>query len=248
MDTLIEATRQVENNHFWFRGFRSFLYPFLLEAVGKQPLRILDCGCGTGFNLTILEQFGEAYGLDITFSGLLHAKNKNNKRLTQATTARVPFRDCTFDLVTSFDVLYCLDNETEQLTLQEMFRLLRPNGSAIIHVPALSLLQGDHSVFVREVRRYSRSTLRSALEHAGFQVQRMTYTNATLFLPMLVVRLFQRLRGLRPSEHAKSDFCQPYKPVNLLLTKLLALEASMMKWTNLPFGTSLLCLAKKPHS
>ena len=220
----------------------------MLEAVGKQPLRILDCGCGTGFNLTILEQFGEAYGLDITFSGLLHAKNKNNKRLTQATTARVPFRDCTFDLVTSFDVLYCLDDEAEVLALNEMFRLLRPNGSAIIHVPAMHFLRGNHSVFVHEVRRYSRSQLTRSLEHAGFQINRMTYTNATLFLPILAVRLFQQLRGLRSTENAKSDFSHPYKPVNVLLTKILALEAFMVNWTNLPFGTSLLCLATKPHS
>lgn len=248
MDTLIEATQQVEQHHFWFRGFRHFLRPFLIQASQNKPLRILDCGCGTGLNLNLLKQFGKVYGLDLTLSGLLHAKRGNNGHLTQATTAHLPFRDCTFDLVTSFDVLYCLDDETEQLTLREMFRLLRPNGSAIIHVPAVPLLRGDHSVFAHELRRYSRRTLRHSLEHAGFHIQRMTYTNATLFLPMLSVRLFQRLRGFKSPEHAKSDFIQPYKPVNLLLTKLLALEASMMKWTNLPFGTSLLCLAKKSHS
>ena len=248
MDTLIEATQQVEQHHFWFRGFRRFLKPFLIQASRNKPLRILDCGCGTGFNLHLLKQFGDAYGLDISLSGLLYAKGRNNRYLTQATTAHLPFRDRTFDLVTSFDVLYCLDDETEQLALREMFRLLRPNGSAIIHVPAMDFLRGNHSVFVHEVRRYSRSQLTRSLEHAGFQISRMTYTNATLFLPILIVRLFQQLRGLQSSENAKSDFSLPYKPVNLLLTQLLALEASMMKWTNLPFGTSLLCLAKKPHS
>jgi ubiquinone/menaquinone biosynthesis C-methylase UbiE len=248
VDTLIEATRQVEQDHFWFQGFRRFLQPFLLKASQNRPLRILDCGCGTGLNLTVLEQFGETYGLDITFSGLLHAKNSNQKRLTQATAASLPFLDRTFDLVTSFDVLYCLDDEAEGLALNEMFRLLRPNGSVIIHVPAMHFLRGNHSVFVHEVRRYSRSQLTRSLEHAGFQISRMTYTNATLFLPILVVRLFQQLRGLRSAENATSDFSHPYKPVNVLLTKILALEAFMVNWTNLPFGTSLLCLATKPHS
>ena len=248
MDTLIEATRRVEQDHFWFQGFRRFLQPFLLKASQNQPLRILDCGCGTGLNLTVLQEFGETYGLDITFSGLLHAQNSNQKRLTQATAASLPFLDRTFDLVTSFDVLYCLDDEAEALALAEMFRLLRPNGSAIIHVPAMHFLRGNHSVFVHEVRRYSRSQLTRSLEETGFQIRRMTYTNATLFLPILVVRLFQQLRGLRSTEDAKSDFRQPPKLVNALLTKILALEASMMHWTNLPFGTSLLCLATKPQS
>ena len=248
MDTLIKATHQVEKHHFWFRGFRRFLRPFLIQASQNKRLRILDCGCGTGFNLNLLKQFGEAYGIDITLSGLLHAKAVNNGHLTQATTAHLPFRDRTFDLVTSFDVLYCLDDETEQLTLREMFRLLRPNGSAIIHVPALHLLRGDHSVFTHELRRYSKRTLRHSLEHAGFHIQRMTYTNATLFLPILSLRLFQRLRGFKSLEHAKSDFIQPYKPINVLLTKVLMLEAFMVNWTNLPIGTSLLCLATKPQS
>ena len=248
MDTLIEATRRVEQDHFWFQGFRRFLRPFLISASQNQPLRILDCGCGTGLNLTVLEQFGETYGLDITFSGLLHAQNHNQKRLTQATATSLPFLDDTFDLVTSFDVLYCLDDEAEELALNEMFRLLRPNGSAIIHVPAMHFLHGNHSVFVHEVRRYSRSQLTRSLEHSGFQIRRMTYTNATLFLPILAVRLFQQLRGLQSTENAKSDFSQPYKTVNVLLTKILALEAFMMNWTDLPFGTSLLCLATKPHS
>ena len=145
-------------------------------------------------------------------------------------------------------MLYCLDDEAEALALAEMFRLLRPNGSAIIHVPAMHFLRGNHSVFVHEVRRYSRSQLTRSLEETGFQIRRMTYTNATLFLPILVVRLFQQLRGLRSTEDAKSDFRQPPKLVNALLTKILALEASMMHWTNLPLGTSLLCLATKPQS
>jgi len=248
VDTLIEATRQVERDHFWFQGFRRFLQPFLLRASQNQPLRILDCGCGTGWNLSVLEEFGETYGLDITFSGLLHARNNNQNRLTQATAASLPFLDRTFDLVTSFDVLYCLDDEAEGLALAEMFRLLRPNGSAIIHVPAMQFLRGNHSVFVHEVRRYSRRQLIRSLEQAGFQVKRITYTNATLFLPILAIRLFQQLRGLRSTDNAKSDFGQPYKPLNVLLTKILTLEASMINWTNLPFGTSLLCLATKSQS
>ena len=79
MDTLIEATRRVDKEHFWFHGFRRFLQPLLLKASNNQPLRILDCGCGTGLNMTVLEEFGETYGLDITFSGLLHAQNSNQK-------------------------------------------------------------------------------------------------------------------------------------------------------------------------
>ena len=73
MDTLIEATRRVEKDHFWFQGFRRFLQPFLLKASQNKPLRILDCGCGTGSNLTVLEEFVYMFGLEITFRGLFYA-------------------------------------------------------------------------------------------------------------------------------------------------------------------------------
>lgn len=248
MDTLIEATRRVEQHHFWFRGFRRFVRPFLIGAGGGQPLRILDCGCGTGSNLVVLAQFGKVYGLDFNWNGLRHAKSSGNHRLIQATVAQIPFLDCTFDLVTSFDVLYCLDDATEQLAIREMFRLVRPGGSAVINVPAMSLLRGDHSVFVREVRRYSRQRLRHSLESVGFRVQRMTHTNAVLFLPMLVVRLLQRFRGLSSPEHAKSDFGLPPKPINALLSGLLTLEAMVVRWADLSIGSSILCLARKPTS
>ena len=65
-----------------------------------------------------------------------------------------------------------------------MYRLLRPGGYALVNVAAMEVLRGDHSVLSRERRRYSRADLRRRLEAAGFVVERITYTNATLFLPM----------------------------------------------------------------
>jgi hypothetical protein len=62
-----------------------------------------------------------------------------------------------------------------------MFRLLKPGGFAIINVAAMPALTGDHSVLSREQRRYTRESLRTLLELGGFTIERLTYTNATLF-------------------------------------------------------------------
>src|SRR6516162_590345 len=49
MDRLLAATRAVERDHFWFRGFRRFVTPLVADAVaGRSAPRLLDCGCGTG--------------------------------------------------------------------------------------------------------------------------------------------------------------------------------------------------------
>ncbi len=124
---------------------------------------------------------------------------------------------------------------------------LRPGGFVVINVAALDVLKGDHSVLGGEVRRYSKRDLRAKLERAGFEVQRLTYTNASLFPIMASVRAFQRLRGVKTGEKNKGDFYLPPAPVNALLAGALALESKLVgAGINMPAGSSLLCLAKKP--
>ena len=98
----------------------------------------------------------------------------------------------------------------------------------------------------------------------------MTCTNTVLFLPLLVARSWQRARGLPTPEQARSDFRQPpalvndvlepgecavVRPsdfrqppalVNDLLSALLSVEARVVRLTDLPFGSTVVCLARKP--
>ena len=127
-----------------------------------------------------------------------------------------------------------------------MFRAARPGGYIIVNVAALDCLKGDHSVLGREVRRYNRQSLSQLLTRAGFTIERITYTNASLFLPMLAVRTYQRWRGLPQEADAESDISVPAAPINLVLSAVIALETWWVRRFNNPFGSSLLCLARKP--
>src|SRR5207237_205896 len=116
MERLLEATARVERDHFWFRGFRRFVRPFVERAVeeagagrGPAAAEILDCGCGTGHNLTLLREFGRAYGIDLTWTGLQVAHARGERKIARATAAALPFGSARFDLITSFDVIYALD-------------------------------------------------------------------------------------------------------------------------------------------
>jgi len=43
MDRLLDLTRQAEEDHFWYHGFRSYLHPvFAQVAAGRTNLRVLD--------------------------------------------------------------------------------------------------------------------------------------------------------------------------------------------------------------
>src|SRR5918993_1360192 len=52
---LLELTARAEASHFWFRGFRRFVAPVIADITAGRPgLRLVDCGAGTGHNLSLL--------------------------------------------------------------------------------------------------------------------------------------------------------------------------------------------------
>ena len=247
MDHLLRATAAAEQRHFWFRGFRYFVTPLLERAVAdRKGLQLLDCGCGTGNNLDLLGQFGHAFGFDLTASGLEFGRTAGRTRLLRASIGSIPFSDASFDIVTSFDVLYSLPDPVEQAAIREMYRVTKPGGWLVVNVAAMDMLRGDHSVLSHEVRRYSRQSLSRLVTSAGFLIDRITYTNAVLFPPMALARAVQRTRGLSDEQHADEEISVPAAPVNTALTMLLKVESWWLRAVNNPFGSSLLCLARKP--
>jgi SAM-dependent methyltransferase len=226
VEHLLRATARAEARHFWFRGLRAFVTPLLQRAIGeRRDARLVDCGCGTGANVDLLSRFGRAYGFDLSAVGLRLGREAGRTRLARATVTAAPFPSAAFDLVSSFDVLYSLEDGDERAAISEMYRLLRPGGYALVNVAAMEVLRGDHSVLSRERRRYSRADLRRRLEAAGFAVERITYTNATLFLPMLLGRALQRRRGLKAEGETERNHGAA-RSAQALLTAALGQRAS----------------------
>lgn len=251
MDRLLELTSRAEQSHFWFRGFRKFVAPLLVEATrGRSGARALDCGCGTGSNLAMIGRFASAWGFDRAEVGVRVAR-AHGHRVAQASIGAIPFRDGLFDVVTSFDVLQCVPDEVERDALAEMYRVLKPGGALILNVAALDWLRGRHSLLSEEVRRYTPARLRAVVERAGFRIERLTFTHFTLLPLLMAVRAWQRVVAGDSLRAGEFEIAVPPAPVNGALTALVSLEAWLLGRCNMPIGSSLLLLARKggeaPH-
>ena len=243
VDRLLDLTRQAEANHFWYHGFRRYLLPVFAAAVaGRTRARILDVGCGTGANLALLAPHGAVFGLDMNERGLTLARDVG-RPLLRGDSARLPFPDGTFDLVTSFDMMQCIPTDRE--AVREMARVLKPGGAVVMSMAALEILHGDHSEVWQEYRRYDRASARELAEQAGLRVERVTFMFAVLFPLLLVSRGVQRLTRRFREVRDDTDITIPPAPVNALLSGLLAVEAALSRRVGMPVGSSLLVVARK---
>ena len=248
MDRLLELTYHAERTHFWFRGFRRFVTPWLSAAAGgRTDLRLLDCGCGTGANLTLLGRHGRAFGFDLTARGLEFARAQGVTRVARASISAIPYPDAAFDVVTSFDVLYGLPDEIESAAAREIARVLKPGGSTLVTVAAFESLRGGHGTLSNEVRRYTTASLSALLQGAGLEIVRTSYTHATLFPILYLVSAWQRWRGGGRAEPSEAEISVPSAPVNAALSAALAVESWVLRLRSLPFGSSVICLARKPR-
>jgi SAM-dependent methyltransferase len=159
----------------------------------------------------------------------------------------LPFAASSFDLVTSFDVLYHRAVIDEQTALRETWRVLKPGGYLLLRLPAYRWLSATHDRRVHGRHRYTADEVRGALQDAGFCVERLSYINSLLFPIPLLQRLLERIRPA--TEQAGSDLLPPSPLVNTILRFVLQAEAAWLRrGGRFPVGLSVLSLARKPAS
>src|SRR5205807_8846774 len=191
---------EVEEKHWWFVGRRRIIAGFvekICRDINKLRPRILDVGCGTGANLQMLSEFGEAEGVDVSVEALDFCRARDLTKVKQGAAESLPYEDASFDLVTGLDVVEHLDDDVAGL--REMRRVLRPGGRALLFVPAFMFLWGVQDDISHHRRRYTIPELRERLSEAGLTVERATYANISFFLPILIGRLLMRVTRIRPS-------------------------------------------------
>src|SRR5437667_6823568 len=233
---------EVEGKHWWFFGRRKIIEGFvekICRDIGKRKPRILDVGCGTGANLQMLSEFGDAEGVDVSSEALDFCRARGLAKVRQGAAESLPFEDATFDLVTGLDVVEHLDDDIAGLS--EMRRVLRPDGRAVLFVPAFMFLWGVQDDISNHRRRYTLPELKQKLRDAGLAVERASYANITFFVPILVGRMLMRLTGVRPASENNITI----GALNGLLGRILGAESWWLRRMNFPFAVSIICVARR---
>jgi ubiquinone/menaquinone biosynthesis C-methylase UbiE len=240
--TEYEVMAAVELSHWWYGGMRA-INAALLDPVlrGRTGLRILDAGCGTGGDALFLQRYGSVVGVDYSSHAARLGAGRLPGMLAQGSVVCLPFADESFDLVTSFDVLYHRAVPSEAEALAEARRVLRPGGRLLIRLPAYEFLRSRHDRQVHTRRRYTAGAARQLLAEAGFYIERASYALSLLFPIPLAQRLLERIM---PDTGDVSAMGQPAPLLNAALRWPMALEAAWIGMgRGLPFGLSIVCLA-----
>ncbi|OFW59587.1 MAG: hypothetical protein A2W01_12355 [Candidatus Solincola sediminis] len=240
--------RQVEDAHWWYLGHR-YLFSALLEAYCPESLhgRVLDAGCGTG---GFTQWFRDKYrpeimaGIEISDDAFRLCEGRGLQGIKRSSIEDIDFPDSSFDLVISFNVLNHNAVKNDSVALSEMKRVLEPGGCLLLNLPARKSLRGRHDIAVGDVRRYETGGIKEKLVEAGLEPIRITYFNMMLLPVMATYRMITRMR---PGKEIHSDLWLPPAPLNLILTLLLALEARIARRHDLPNGSSIAVLARRPE-
>ncbi|MCX6560371.1 MAG: class I SAM-dependent methyltransferase [Candidatus Aminicenantes bacterium] len=243
-----QAHFELEERHWWFRSRRRLAFRILGRALPRDGSpRILDAGCGTGINLAGMARFGRVSGCDFATEALAFCRQRGLDGLVRADVNRLPYREDAFDLVTFFDVLYHQAVTDDAAVLRDAFHILKPGGYVLIMDSAFDFLRGPHDAAMHGARRYTRRELVAKCEAAGLQPVHATYFYMTTFPAVYLKRRVERRRAARhPEMETRSDLAPTARPINAVLGGLLGLEGRWASRRRLPFGSSVVVLARKP--
>lgn len=261
-----ERSYALEEEHWWFRSKRAMVLA-LLRRYGRLGGRGLDVGCGTGGMLQALAGKGAWVGVDAEPLALALSGKRGLGRLVAGSATALPFRDQAFDACLCLDLLYHRAVVSDALALAECHRVLRAGGVLVVSDSALAWLRSPHDEAVHGARRYTRRELVARVRAAGFTPLLASYAYCLVFPAVAAVRLARRAgppprrergpAGRRPRDQMNdaprpderrgrgSDVFRLPRPINGALLAVQAVERALLRLFPLPFGSSVICVARK---
>ena len=228
-----------DTEHWWFRSKAAFGATALRRTGGGGGATgwLVDSGGGSG-GVTARLGWGveRAFLVEGNAALVRQAHDTHGLRGARARVDAVPLEDGSAEVVCLLDVIEHLDDPAP--ALREAARVLVPGGRLMITVPAHPWLWSAADEVLGHVRRYTRSALRTQLEATGFEVVLLTHVFSWLVPPVWLKRLVTAGGG------AELGLDQASPVIDAAAVMLTGLERSVVGRVSLPFGTSVLCVAR----
>jgi len=233
--------RELEDHYWWFVGRRRLALKLLRKYMppSEKPT-VLDLGCGTGAVACDLSKWARPVGIDMSDLALRFSHGRGLGELVRARGEWLPVRGGSMDAVIALDIFEHIDDD--MAAFWESMRVLRPGGVLVLSVPAFRSLWGPHDVALMHFRRYRAGELAGKLREAGFEIRRLSYSVFFLFPVVVLVRLLEKASKGPPQASL------PKVPswINRALAGLQDAEAGILSTASLPWGSSVIAVARKP--
>jgi SAM-dependent methyltransferase len=229
---------ELDERHWWYRARRQIIAE-LIERQGRLPegAKILEIGCGTGHNLSMLSGFGHVEGLELDDEArALSEKRLGRKVMSSPLPELSGVPDRHYDLIGAFDVIEHIDDD--KAALASIATKLKPGARFIMTVPAHQWMWTAHDVANHHKRRYSKKRLKELIDSSPMKLEALGYFNSLLFPLAVAERTASKLR-----KKDNGDVKLPSAPLNALLEKIFAAERHFVGRLSLPPGLSLFAIA-----
>lgn len=239
-----DACFRIEDGSFWFRH-RNACISAVVRRLPPAGL-FVDVGGGNGFVAQGLTEAGFDVALvEPGWAGAQHAWERGVRPVICATLERAGFAEHSIGGIGIFDVLEHIEDDVA--FLRDLRRHLDPDGRLYLAVPAFQLLWSADDTAAGHFRRYSPSTLRRAIDRAGFAVEYLSGMFAWLPLPVFLRRSLPSRLGRRDAVASSVDV-EHVLPRNSLGRVLEALLRREREWItrggSLPIGGSFIAVAR----
>ncbi|MGB8885191.1 MAG: class I SAM-dependent methyltransferase [Candidatus Korobacteraceae bacterium] len=231
-----------ESSSWWPVTRRKLLREAVAQAVhDKREARILDFGCSA--QLEDCDTPGiRAVNAHRSLAVLAFRQTEGSSNLVCAAPEELGFTSNSFDAIVAGDILQTVPDDRR--ALRELRRVLKDGGLLCLTVPAYPSLWGEKDEAQGHQRRYTATELRRKLNNSGFEVSRVSYLVATGFLPAVVERIGRNIFSRSIAHDRQSD--RQVNWANAAMVLLLDCERHLIRYINLPFGTRVVCWARKP--
>lgn len=238
-----ERSLLLEESSFWFSHRNECIVSVVNNLPPSGPL--FDVGGGNGFVARGLQNAGIPVVLvEPGKMGVKNARQRGIKYILCSTLEQAHFLPDSLPAVGLFDVLEHISDDSA--FLRTVRNLLTPGGRLYLTVPAYQWLWSGEDETAGHYRRYSLSSLRRAIDQAGFKELYSTYIFSILPIPIFFARTLVSLCGGR-RKVVMSTHYREHTPIpilrhtmELLLEKELDLVTSLKR---IPMGGSCLMVA-----